>query len=207
MQSCFVGLWHRLNARGDPRTVFEQLVAAYSTPSRYYHSFSHLLDCLEQLHDARDGVVHPEQVEIAIWFHDAIYDPVASDNEEQSAAWARESLTAAAVEPTFVNRIAELILATQHKTIPTDRDAALMVDVDLSILGRQPDVFDNYDRQIRLEYDWVPEKEYCERRAQILKGFLSRPTIYRTDHFFARYEQPARKNLSRTIARLQHGLL
>ncbi len=201
-QERFANLWQRLGGQGDASNLLAALVAAYTEPSRAYHNLAHLQDCLEQFDAARGEARHPDAVEMALWFHDAIYEPRAADNEERSAAWAIQALTAGGIEQSGGERIAELVLSTQHKALPADQDAALLVDVDLSILGRAPAIFDAYDRQIRNEYHWVPEPQYCTRRAQVLAGFLARPRLYQTEHFYVHYEKQARKNLARAIDRL-----
>lgn len=201
-QARFANLWQRLGGRGDASELFASLLAAYAETLRAYHNVAHLQDCLAQFDAARDEAQHPDAVEMALWFHDAIYDPRATDNEEKSAVWAIQALTSGGVAQTTTARIAELVLSTQHKAAPVGHDAALLVDVDLSILGRAPAVFDAYDQQIRREYQWVPEPQYCERRAQVLTGFLQRPTIYQTEYFYTQYEKQARGNLARTIDRL-----
>jgi predicted metal-dependent HD superfamily phosphohydrolase len=99
--------------------------------------------------------------------------------------------------------VGALVLLTKHVQPPVSRDAELLLDVDLSILGREPAVFADYDRRIRGEYAWVPEEQYRARRAAILEGFLHRPSIYRTAFFRDRLEAQARDNLERAIARLR----
>jgi predicted metal-dependent HD superfamily phosphohydrolase len=93
-------------------------------------------------------------------------------------------------------------LATKHNAEPTSRDAALLVDVDLAILGAAPERFDEYERQVREEYSWVPGFLFRRKRREILEGFLARPHVYSTDHFLACYEAAARANLVRSIERL-----
>ncbi len=205
-QARFANLWQRLGGQGDANELFATLLAAYAEPARAYHNVAHLQDCLAQFDAARAEAQHPDAVEMAIWFHDAVYDPRATDNEEQSAAWACQALNVGDVEQAVAERIADLVLSTQHKVAPAGQDAALLVDVDLSILGRTPAVFDAYDRQIRSEYQWVPEQQYRERRAQVLAGFLQRPFLYQTSLFRLRYEEPARRNLAHAIARLANSI-
>jgi len=201
-QERFVNLWHRLGGQGDASELFATLLTAYTEPQRAYHNVAHLQDCLAQFDAARGEAQHPAAVEMALWFHDAIYDPHATDNEERSAAWAIQALTNGGVAQATTARIGDLVLSTQHKVVPTDQDAALLVDVDLSILGRAPAVFDAYDRQIRNEYQWVPEPQYCIRRAQVLGKFLALPRLYQTAYFYTQYEKQARENLARAIDRL-----
>lgn len=201
-QARFANLWQRLGGQGDASELFASLLAAYAEPPRAYHNVAHLQDCLAQFDAARDEVQHSDEVEMALWFHDAVYDPRATDNEEKSAAWAIQALTSGCVAQATTARIAELVLSTQHKVVPVGQDATLLVDIDLSILGRAPAVFDAYDRQIRSEYKWVPEQQYCTRRAQVLAGFLARPRLYQTEYFYTQYEKQARENLVRAIDRL-----
>jgi predicted metal-dependent HD superfamily phosphohydrolase len=94
------------------------------------------------------------------------------------------------------------VLETRHETTPHEADAALLCDIDLSILGRSPEVFDLFERQIRREYAMVPEPMYRTRRSEVLRRFLSRPTIYRTAWFRRRYETRARANLERSLTQL-----
>lgn len=96
-----------------------------------------------------------------------------------------------------------LILATQHHTLPDVPGAALVVDIDLSILGRPAAEFDRYEAAIRQEYEWVPEPAYRQARLRILDGFVARPAIYQTAFFQERYEAQARLNLARSIQRLR----
>jgi predicted metal-dependent HD superfamily phosphohydrolase len=123
---------------------------------RHYHTRQHLDECLTQFHDYRGLAKRPEEIEIAIWFHDAIYDTYRSDNEKKSALWAGEYLASAGVNRNTVKRVTNMILATKtHET--NDPDSALMVGINLAILDAPPNVFERYDRAIRLEYAWVPE--------------------------------------------------
>lgn len=176
--------------------------AAYAEPARAYHTADHIRDCLAQFDLCRQIATRPNEVEAAIWFHDAVYQPGASDNEDRSASLARTSLADAGASLEVADRIAELVLATQHLSIPEEPDAALLCDVDLSILGRAPDVFNEFERRIRQEYAWVPEAQYRSGRSRILQGFLERRCIFQTDFFRERYEAPARANVARIVKEL-----
>lgn len=138
---------------------------------------------------------------MALWFHDAVYDVRRDDNEERSADWACESLSAAGVSSDFVNRVRSLIMATDHRSPPQGRDAEIIVDIDLAILGAEPGRFEEYERQIREEYDWVAEDVFRRERTRILAGFLARPRIFWTDHFHERHEARARDNITGAIRR------
>jgi predicted metal-dependent HD superfamily phosphohydrolase len=192
----------RLGARSGIEMLYDRLRGSYAEAHRTYHTFHHVRDCLAQLDKARHIAEHPFQVEAALWFHDVICDPRAKDNEEQSAWWAECSLRKAGVSCKVALNVSKLILATRHRDVPSDADAALVVDIDLSILGRMASVFDEYERQIRQEYDYLSDAVFRKGRTAILRGFAARKVIYQTQFFRDRYEVPARENLARSICRL-----
>jgi predicted metal-dependent HD superfamily phosphohydrolase len=201
-QARWLGLWERLKAEGSGHSVFAHLTAAYAEPGRAYHTAEHIRDCLAQFDLARHEASRPDEVEAALWFHDAVYVPGGSDNEDQSARLAEAALTACGVSGKVAGRIAELVLATRHLAVTDDPDARLICDIDLSIFGREAATFDRFERGIRQEYDWVPELVYRTSRAEILAAFVRRPSIYQTEYFHQRFEAPARANLERLIANL-----
>jgi len=195
-------LWHRLGAAGDGDQALALLQAHYSEPHRAYHNFAHIVACLHEFDFVRSLIQKPDAVEMALWFHDAIYDPKAGDNEERSAALFGTAARAARLNHWFIRRVDALIRATQHKKRPSLGDARFMVDLDLSILGKSPAKFSTYERQIRREYAWVPSRAYVAGRSAILQNFLSRKTIYATEFFRRRYEARARANLGRSLVQL-----
>lgn len=145
---------------------------------------------------------HADEVELALWFHDVIYDTSKKDNEKRSAEWARDSVLAAGVSSEKADRIYELIMATMHNAVPVGRDAEVLVDIDLGILGVGADRFDDYEVQVREEYSWVPESLYRAARRKVLEQFMNREWIYNTEPFRTQHEARARENLARSIARL-----
>jgi predicted metal-dependent HD superfamily phosphohydrolase len=195
-------LLRRLGAEGSGNSILTHLNAAYAEPGRAYHNAEHIRDCLSQLDSARGVARRPDEVEAALWFHDSVYIPGGSDNEDRSASLAEAALLGCGVEAEVVGRIGQMILATRHLTMSADPDVQLICDVDLSILGRGPEVFDDFERRIRQEYDWVPGSVYRSSRVEVLNGFLRRPSIYQTAIFQERYEAAARSNLQRLLARL-----
>jgi predicted metal-dependent HD superfamily phosphohydrolase len=203
MKSRFITLLGRLGATGDAGGLFEEVAAAWAEPHRAYHGTTHLLDCLEQLDAAPGEGADRRIVEAALWFHDAVYDPRATGNEARSAAWASRALAAAGIPQAIATEVARLVLLTRHTTPAADPAGRLMCDVDLSILGRSPDEFSEFERRIRAEYAWVPEETYRAVRADILTGFLRRSPLYLTQHFRRRYESAARHNLEGAVARLR----
>ena len=194
----WAGLWRAADLGGDGGTCYERLVALYSEAHRHYHNLQHLSECLGEF-DSAKGTAHDRvALEFAIWFHDAIYKPRASDNEERSADLARECL---AERSDLAEAVATLVLATKTHVPTAHPDAALLIDIDLAILGQSQARFDEYERQIREEYSWVPKVIFRPKRAAILKNFLSRPRIYQTEAFFNKYEQAARANIERSLAK------
>ena len=198
--------WHQLMERWSaPRhdDVYAQLESAYAEPHRHYHTGQHITDCLEQLDIAGNLATAPEEVELALWFHDAIYRPTSSKNELMSAEWAQRFLRSAGADETKSQRVFDHIMATQHGAGTLSGDTAVVVDIDLSILGRETSEYDIYEHAIRKEYKWVPGPIYRKKRAEILESFLERPTIYETGHFHEKYEVSARENLRRAIEALR----
>ncbi|HKU63021.1 MAG TPA: hypothetical protein VJQ44_17600 [Gemmatimonadales bacterium] len=199
----FLALARRLGATADPTPLTTELLTWWAEPARAYHSLRHLDDCLTQLDIAPDVGADRDLVECALWFHDAVYDPRRDDNEPRSAELARERLSTLGIATSRGQGVARLVLLTRHRERPDDPDGRLLCDIDLSILGRPADEFDRYDREIRAEYQWVPEAVYCRERAAVLRGFLAWDPIYLTPYFRARFEQPARANLRGAISRLE----
>lgn len=142
-------------------------------------------------------------MELALWFHDAVYDPKAGNNEEQSAALATRCLEELGIVPSIIDRITQLIMTAKSHETGTDEDAKLMVDVDLSILGRGERRFHEYENQIQNEYAWVSGSVFASKRAEILQRFLDRSHLFATEWFRQKYEKPARRNLETSIMRLK----
>jgi predicted metal-dependent HD superfamily phosphohydrolase len=196
----FASLCQRLGLGPAADAVFEALAMRLAEPHRAYHNAVHIAACLRHFDGVRDRFAAPDEAEFALWWHDAIYDPRAPDNEARSADLARAFLSGAAAD-----RVAALILATKHDAPPAPGDAELVVDIDLAILGAPAAEFAAYDAAIRREYSWVPEARFRTGRTAVLRGFLARPAIYRTALFHAKLEAPARLNLDAALAALADG--
>jgi predicted metal-dependent HD superfamily phosphohydrolase len=185
---------------------FPDLVRSYAEPHRHYHNAGHIAACLTRLDEVR-GLVHdPLALELAVWWHDAVYDPRSGDNEAQSARQAVDALDRAGGAPGLAVRVANLVLVTRTHEPDGEPDAAWMIDLDLAVLGGAPDEFAAYDAGIRREYAWVEPEVYRHKRAAVLAGFLARPAIFRTSHFRDRHEIAARRNLAHALKGLRdHG--
>lgn len=191
-------LMERAGARGEVETPWRELVAAYRSPDRHYHHLGHVADCLARLDEAEPLNI---PVELAIWFHDVVYDSHRSDNELLSARWAEGVLGGLGIPELVIAEVRALILVTWHHQAATPAEE-LLVSIDLSILGRGREEYQAYAGAIRAEYGWVADAAYREGRARVLRKFLERAVIFPHPHFRARYETAARDNLTWELARL-----
>jgi predicted metal-dependent HD superfamily phosphohydrolase len=199
LSTSWVRAWRGIGSCTDGDATYSALVARYGEPHRKYHTLQHLRECLGLFESVRRLASSPTEVEVALWFHDAIYDLERHDNEAQSAAWARSAALDAGASPQVAERIHSLVMVTQHTGSPAGADEQLLVDIDLSILGAGKERFAEYQRQIREEYAHVPPGLFEQRRSEILRSFLGRPRIYGTAHFHGTLEAPARENLRLAI--------
>ncbi|TVT39234.1 hypothetical protein FNT36_16385 [Hymenobacter setariae] len=193
--------WHALTAPLLPDTTrreaeLQRLADAYDAPERHYHTLGHIENLLNRVeaHPLQDGVV----VELAVWYHDAVYDALRADNEAKSAEWALAFLQETSLEPTRRERVADLIRRTQDHTQPqppADSDLLLFLDADLSILGASEAAYWDYARQIRREYQLVPEELYRPGRSKVLAKLLAAPVLFHTPALRGELDAPARRNL------------
>lgn len=179
--------------------VFDELVSAYSQKHRYYHTAEHIDHCLGLLDEYSDSATKLGEIEIAIWFHDAIYKPTSKDNEAKSAEWAMNFLLTNGCSRDTGDCVRGLIMATIHDASATDPDTQLLVDIDLSILGSDLGSYDQFETNVRREYKWVPAPIYRRERRKILQSFLDREAIYSTAQLHKQLEDRARTNLERAI--------
>jgi predicted metal-dependent HD superfamily phosphohydrolase len=181
----------------------ERLFAHYRAPERRYHTLDHVAALLRLLEPHLPETRYPDALLLAVWFHDAVYDTHAADNEQRSALLARQELTSLGVSAEMIEETARLILLTRtHDGADDDTDGLLLLDADLAILGEPQEVYERYTRAIREEYAWLPEEQYRAGRAGVLETFLRRPRIYRTASFAVR-EQQARRNIDRELRGLR----
>ncbi len=186
----------------DNLDTFAALQAAYAEKHRHYHSSKHIDALLGHLDQVAEQADDPKSLELAIWFHDAIYKTRAQDNEKQSAQWASRFLIDNGVSEATASTVYDLIMATVHNQPVTRSDELLIVDIDLSILGASEAHYEQFERAVRREYRWVPAFLFKKKRREILQSFLDQPRIYRFDYFYERLEQQARGNLREAIRRL-----
>ena len=178
---------------------FDDLVQRYAEPHRHYHTLVHVVTCLNIFDKAIDNISDSFCVETAIWFHDVIYTPQKGDNEYASAKHAKSFLSNIHVEEEKISKIENLICLTKHPTSPSSDDEKYLIDIDLMILGAEPEIYEEYDRSIKKEYSFVPNLLYKKGRKKLLKSFIEKNSIYETNFFIQRFEKQARDNLKKTI--------
>lgn len=182
--------------------TYNALVNRYTERGRFYHNVRHITEMLS-IFDQHLHLVHQQhQVELAIWFHDAVYDISSSSNEQDSALLAEQFLLKHGVSRQVTKQVYQLICSTAHNTHLTDNDQMLLTDIDLAILGADKDVFDRYEQNIRQEYAEVDLHTYNTGRRHILTRLNHKASIYYTREFQKTYEIRARYNLSRAIQKL-----
>lgn len=205
LEICSVSRWtsvcNSLGLESDLKT-YDALIGAHSEKHRAYHTLDHIAACFRHLDDVSHLAENASEIEMALWFHDAIYDPFSSTNEEDSAEWAADWLQDQGCERTTIARIADYILDTKSHDAPATPDGQLLLDIDLSILGAPADVFDTYELNIRREYKRVPGFIFRKKRKAILQGFLDREQIFSTQYFQDKLEQQGRINLIRAVSQL-----
>lgn len=188
----------------EPSLLWGELVQAYRTPVRAYHTLRHAFDVVDTVRRFAGSGIDPFVVQFAAWFHDAVYDTQdASQNEEKSASLAEDALLRLWIPFPVIDRVRSLILATaSHEA--EDPESMLLMDADLEVLGQAPTIYFAYTQAIREEYAWVPDEEYRSGRARVLESFLQRPFIYQTPLFRSAMEERARLNITTELEHLRH---
>jgi predicted metal-dependent HD superfamily phosphohydrolase len=205
--------WNRLmDSLNVPREngrlrCFEELRAAYSESHRYWHNLDHIDSLLAEIglpsHRLKGALA---TLELAVWYHDVVYDTHRVDNEARSAEVARNALVELDIDRNLIERVCDLILMTRDHQAPVDdTEAQLFLDADMSILGTNSVLYQEYAADIRKEYAWIPDHVFYPGRRTVLGGFLSRPTIFRTE-WFKQWESAARMNIAAEIAQIDETL-
>ena len=178
----------------EPQKVFNKLIAAYSEKQRAYHTLQHLYECLVFLDLIRADLNDAYAVALALWFHDALYDPQAKDNELKSAELFEQYLSQD-LSIDIVQKIKRWILATQMHKATDELDLQFLLDIDLAILAASPERFAEYEQQIQQEYAWIDPDIYLIKRKQVLAHFYQTEPLYQTEYFQQNFEQKAKENL------------
>ncbi|MBW8737187.1 MAG: hypothetical protein JF621_08685 [Streptomyces turgidiscabies] len=194
----------------DPAPYADNLIARYQEPQRRYHTLTHLTAVLDhidvlELALAQAGTPAPDLalVRLAAWFHDAVYAPDRSENEERSARLAERALTEAGVSPAGTAEVARLVrLTATHAPGPDDLGGQVLCDADLAILAAPPDTYAAYTAAVREEYAFVPEDAFRAGRAAVLRQLLALPRLFWTPYGTERWEKAARDNITAELEQL-----
>ncbi|MFE3140717.1 HD domain-containing protein [Streptomyces scopuliridis] len=184
----------------DPYAYADRLLARWSEPQRRYHTTDHLLAVLDHVDTLAEYADDPDVVRLAAWFHDAVYRPDRSENEERSARLAERALPEAGLSEDRTREVARLVrLTTTHAAAPADRNGAVLCDADLAILASGPDAYAAYTAAVREEYGFVPDDAFRTGRAAVLEQLLALPALFRTPYGAREWEARARANLAEEL--------
>lgn len=182
--------------------LWNEIEQQYNQSRRFYHTFTHLQNLLEQLEPVRNQVDDWESVMFATFYHDIVYNVLKKNNEEKSAELAKKRLMQLRVPEPVIYKTVELILATESHKLHQGNDINLFTDADLSVLGSEWNAYSLYSRQVRKEYGIYPDLVYKPGRKKVLLYFLGLNNIYKTAFFSEKFESQARNNLRRELEEL-----
>ncbi|GAA2292834.1 hypothetical protein OKJ48_01815 [Streptomyces kunmingensis] len=191
----------------DPYPYADNLLGRWAEPQRKYHTTAHLAAVLDRIDVLEGHAAEPELVRLAAWFHDAVYLPERSENEERSAVLAERALTETGLPAGHVAEVARLVrLTVTHDPAEGDANGEALCDADLAILAAPPEAYAAYTKAVREEYGFVPDEAFREGRAAILRQLLDLSRLFRTPHGAAHWESPARDNLTTELDLLDTSL-
>ncbi|WP_367322298.1 hypothetical protein [Streptomyces sp. HUAS ZL42] len=180
----------------DPVPYADNLLARWQEPQRRYHTLAHLAAVLDRIDELEAYAADPDVVRLAAWFHDAVYLPDRSENEERSARLAERALPEAGVPAAKTGEVARLVrLTVTHDPADDDPDGQVLCDADLAILASPPSAYAAYTAAVREEYHFVPNDAFREGRAAVLRQLLELPRLFRTPYGTEHWEATARYNI------------
>ncbi|WP_405397851.1 hypothetical protein [Streptomyces microflavus] len=181
----------------DPLPYAENLLVRWAEPQRRYHTTAHLTAVLDRIDTLAGYAADVHAVRLAAWFHDAVYRPDRTENEERSAALAERALPEAGVAEAVTAEVARLVrLTVTHDPAEGDGNGEVLCDADLAVLAGGPDAYAAYAAQVREEYGFVPDEAFRAGRAAVLRQLLALPRLFRTPYGAAEWEARARHNLA-----------
>ncbi|OAH15788.1 HD domain-containing protein [Streptomyces jeddahensis] len=181
----------------SPDPYAEDLLARWSEPHRRYHTTEHLRAVLDHVDVLEEHADDPALVRLAAWFHDAVYLPERSTNEERSARLAERALRELGVGESGTAEVARLVrLTVTHDPASGDANGEVLCDADLAILASPPETYAAYTAAVREEYGFVPDDAFREGRAAVLRQLLALPALFRTPYGREHWEERARRNLT-----------
>jgi predicted metal-dependent HD superfamily phosphohydrolase len=203
MDTSLASQWHQLTAPLLPDAtrrdaMLHQLTDAYTASGRHYHNLRHVEVLLNAVQQQAHSVQDMPVVQLAVWFHDAVYNALRDDNEARSAELALKFLAETTLPTDRQQRVAFLIERTKDHTQPqppNDTDLHLFLDADLGVLGAPEAAYWEYARQVRKEYRLVPDILYRRGRRKVLEKLLHTPVLYQTETYCTQLDTAARRNL------------
>ncbi|MCX5198688.1 hypothetical protein OOK31_33190 [Streptomyces sp. NBC_00249] len=187
----------------DPAPYADRLLAAWAEPQRRYHTTAHLTAVLTHLDALAPYAADPAATELAAWFHDAVYRPDRSENEERSAALAERALPELGITPARTAEVARLVrLTVTHDPAPGDTNGEALCDADLAVLAGSTEAYAAYTAAVRAEYAFVPDEAFRTGRAAVLRQLLALPRLFRTPYGATHWESRARHNLETELTAL-----
>lgn len=184
-------------------SLWKEVEKKYSGKSRHYHNLNHLDFLLIELNEVRDSLSDWDTIIFSIAYHDLIYNPLKSNNEEKSAEVSSRRLQEIGYPNEKIKMCAEMILATRKHDFSLNQDINFFTDPDLAILGQDPVAYRGYTKAVRKEYAVFPDPIYRPGRKKVIRYFLEMKNIFKTHHFFNRYEERARMNLQSELLTLE----
>lgn len=181
--------------------LWDEIEKGYTSKGRHYHTLNHLAYML--ILEARHKPASNQQnlLLFAIFYHDIVYSPSRSDNEEKSAAIAEKRLRQLGLPASDIAYVREMIMATKSHQAHPDALINFLVDLDLAVLGADSTSYDAYSQAVRKEYSIYPDLLYKHGRKKVLQHFLAQPNIYKTPLFQQEFEDKARYNLQQELKR------
>jgi predicted metal-dependent HD superfamily phosphohydrolase len=193
------------NYSNDPsllEKLWKEIEKNYSGRKRHYHNLTHLENLITELNEVQSSTKNWDAVLFTVFYHDVIYKAHRSDNEEESARLATKHLQMLDCDNELIEQVNKLILATKSHKLSDDEDVNLFTDADLSILGKEWDTYKTYSSNVRKKYAIYPDLLYKPGRKKALQHFLAMERIFKTDHFYSKYETSARKNMEQEVSTL-----
>ncbi|MEU6115923.1 hypothetical protein ABZ840_15530 [Streptomyces sp. NPDC047117] len=186
-----------VSAMPDPAPYADNLLARWAEPQRRYHTTAHLTAVLDRIDELAGHAAEPDVVRLAAWFHDAVYRPDRSENEERSAALAERALPELGIDAARTAEVARLVrLTVTHDPAEDDSNGEVLCDADLAVLAGAPEQYAAYAAAVREEFGFVPDEAFRAGRADVLRQLLALPRLFRTPVGHDRWERLARRNLS-----------
>lgn len=178
---------------------WEEIESNYAHKKRHYHTLTHLENLINQLNEVKTNIKHWDTILFSVFYHDAIYNVLKKDNEEQSANLAEKRMLNIGIDTVIIQKTTDYILATKNHILHEDSDCNFLLDADLSVLGSDWESYLAYSKQVRKEYSIYPNFVYNPGRKKVLNHFLEMEKIFKTDYFYEKFEENAKENLAREL--------